>query len=341
MRILRRRLGLALGSANTLSRAEIIALTRRAEELGYESVWAGESWGFDAFTTLTELAVHTSTIKIGTHIATIFSRTPGMLAQSAASLDDISGGRLILGLGTSGPKVVRDWHGQSWERPLRRMREVIDIVRLALSGERVDYEGELFKVSGFRLRAALSKRDVPIMIASLGHRSVGQTGEIADGWLPIFPTTALVRESLIWLAQGAVRAKRDTTAVEIAPTLLTAVSDDDAAVRDMARAHLAFYIGGMGSFYHDLVIRQGFATEADRIKSAWAKPRREGREAAAAAVTDEMLDAITLVGSRTSVLGRLSAYADAGVTLPILMFPFGADRALVEQTLEALRPDRQ
>ncbi|MDA1035823.1 MAG: LLM class flavin-dependent oxidoreductase [Chloroflexi bacterium] len=336
-----RRLGIALGSASALTRAETIGLTLRAEELGYESAWAGESWGFDAFTTLTELAVRTSTIKLGTHIATIFSRTPGMLAQSAASLDDISGGRLILGLGTSGPKVVRDWHGQAWDRPLRRMREVVEIVRLTLSGERVDYDGKLFKVEGFRLRATVSRQDVPIMIASLGNRSVVQTGEIAEGWLPIFPSTELIKESRALLAQGASLGQRDASAIEIAPTLLAAVSDDEVGVRDMARAHLAFYVGGMGTFYQDLVVRQGFADEAGRIKSAWAEPRREGRVAAAAAVTDEMLDAMTLVGSRASVLERLSAYADAGVTLPILMFPFGADRSMVEQTLDALRPDRQ
>lgn len=333
-----RRLGIALGSASALSRTETVGLAQRAEELGYESAWAGESWGFDAFTTLTELAVRTSTIKIGTHIATIFSRTPGMLAQSAASLDDISGGRLILGLGTSGPKVVRDWHGQSWDRPLRRMREVVAIVRLALAGERVDLDGEVFRVAGFRLRATPARSGVPIMIASLGERSVGQTGEIADGWLPIFPTTELITEARTVLARGAAKGGRDANVIEIAPTLLTAVSDDEASVRDMARAHLAFYVGGMGSFYYDLVVRQGFAEEAERIKSAWALPRREGRAAAAAAVTDDMLRAVTLVGNRASVLERMSAYADAGVTLPILMFPFGADRSLIEQTLVALRP---
>ena len=339
--MLYRRLGLALGSASALSRAETIGLAQRAEELGYESVWAGESWGFDAFTTLTELAVHTSTIKIGTHIATIFSRTPGMLAQSAASLDAISGSRLILGLGTSGPIVVRDWHGQPWDRPLRRMREVVEIVRLALAGERVDYDGELFNVEGFRLRATLARRDVPIMIASLGRRSVEQTGEIADGWLPIFPTTGLITEARTWLSEGASKSRRDATTIEIAPTFLTAVSDDEVGVRALARAHFAFYVGGMGSFYHDLVVRQGFGDEARRIKSAWARPHREGRAPATAAVTDEMLDAMTLVGGRTSVLDRLAEYANAGVTLPILMFPFGADRALIEQTLDALRPDRQ
>jgi coenzyme F420-dependent oxidoreductase len=334
-----RRLGVALGSASALSRAETIGLAQRAEELGYESAWAGESWGFDAFTTLTELAVRTSRIKIGTHIATIFSRTPGMLAQSAASLDDISGGRLILGLGTSGPKVVRDWHGQAWDRPLRRMREIVDIVRLALAGARVDYDGKVFKVAGFRLRATPPRANVPIMIASLGRRSVEQTGEISDGWLPIFPTTELITEARGWLSVGAAKNGRDASTIEIAPTLLAAVSDDEASVRDLARAHLAFYVGGMGSFYHDLVVRQGFADDAERIKLAWARPNREGRAAAAAAVTDEMLRTMTLVGNRASVLERLSAYADAGVTLPILMFPFGADRSLIEQTLDVLRAD--
>ena len=339
MNIPHRRLGIALGSASKLSRAETVGLAQRAEDLGYESAWAGESWGFDAFTTLTELAVQTSTIKIGTHIATIFSRTPSMLAQSAASLDDITGGRLILGLGTSGPKVVRDWHGQIWERPLRRMREVVEIVRLALSGDRVDYVGELFEMTGFRLRATPPPHDVPIMIASLGERSVVQTGEIADGWLPIFPTTQLIRDGTSLLTKGAQISSRDASSIEIAPSLLTAVSDDETRVRDMARAHLAFYVGGMGSFYRNLIVRQGFADEAKRIALAWGRPGREGRMQAAAAVTDELLDATTLDGNRASVSARLEEYSAAGVTLPIMMFPFGADRSLIEETLDALRPD--
>lgn len=312
-------------------------LVCRAEELGFDSAWYGESWGYDAFTTLAQVAGVTSRIKLGTLIATVFSRTPAMMAQSAASLDAISDGRLILGLGTSGPAVVSKWHGQTWRQPTQRMREYVEIVRMALAGERVDYEGDLFKLKGFRLRNAPLRADVPIMIASLGPRSVEQTGEIADGWLPIFPSVQLLQEGRVLLAKGAQHSGRTMDDFEIAPSILTAVSDSDPrGARDLARAHVAFYVGGMGTFYAELVARQGFAEEAARIAQEWSKPGRAGRSAAAAAVTDEMLDALTLVGSRAHVLDRLDAYADAGVTLPIMMFPFGSDRALIAETVEAL-----
>jgi F420-dependent oxidoreductase-like protein len=333
------RLGLTVPISEGLTRQESLDLVRRAEELGFESAWYGESWGYDAFTTLAQVAGVTSSIRLGTLIATVFSRTPAMMAQSAASLDAISDGRLILGLGTSGPIVVRDWHGQTWNQPTRRMREYVEIVKMALAGERVDYEGALFNLKGFRLRNPRVRASVPIMIASLGPSSVEQTGEIADGWLPIFPNAQLLEEGKGLLAKGAVRSGREMGHFEIAPMILTAVSDDDPrAVRDLARAHIAFYVGGMGTFYADLVARQGFPEEASRIAQEWAKPGRAGRSSAAAAVTDEMLDAMTLVGDRRHVLNKLDEYANAGVTLPIAEFPFGSDKAMIAQTVEALGP---
>jgi len=323
--------------AEGLTRQESMDLVRRAEELGFDSAWYGESWGYDAFTTLAQVAGVTSRIKLGTLIATVFSRTPAMMAQSAASLDVISDGRLILGLGTSGPAVVSNWHGQTWRQPTRRTREYVEIVRLALAGERVDYEGELFKLKGFRLRNAPLRGSVPIMIASLGPRSVEQTGEIADGWLPIFPSVQLLQGGRALLARGASHSGRIMEDFEIAPSILTAVSDDDPqGARNLARAHVAFYVGGMGTFYADLVAKQGFPEEAARIALEWSKPGRDGRSAAAAAVTDEMLDAMTLVGDRSHVLNKLETYADAGVTLPIMMFPFGSHKQLITETLEAL-----
>ena len=323
--------------SDELSRRESMQLVQRAEELGFHSAWYGESWGYDAFTTLAEVASRTSAIQIGTHVATVFSRSPAMTAQSAASLDAISEGRLILGIGTSGPIVVRDWHGEQWHRPLQRTREYIEIVRLALSGERVDYDGELIQLKGFRLRVRPVRDRVPVMIASLGPRNVELTGEIADGWLPIFPSASSMPEMKALLARGASRSGRDPAEIEIAPSILTAVSDG-AQARELARAHVAFYVGGMGTFYNDLVRRQGFEEEALLIKAEWLKPGRAGRAAAVRAVTDAMLDTMTLVGNREWVLTRLEEIAEAGVTLPILAFPFGSDATLMRDTLEALAP---
>ncbi len=333
-----RRLALHIPVGGGLTRQETLDLVRRAEELGYESAWYGESWGYDAFTTLAWAASHTSRIGIGTHIATMFSRTPAMTAQSAASLDSLSGGRLTLGLGTSGPIVVENWHGQRWERPLQRTREYVDILRLALAGERVDYEGEVFQLKGFRLRESPARPDIPIMIASIGPRNIELTGELAEGWLPIFlrrDALPKLRESL---ATGAMRSGRDPDVIEIAPSVLSAVADDPGDARARVRAHIAFYVGGMGAFYNRMMQRFGWESEATRIKEEWRKPGREGRPAAAAAVTDEMVDTTSAVGTRTQARERLEEARATGVTLPILMFPFGADKAMMRETIESLAP---
>jgi F420-dependent oxidoreductase-like protein len=334
----KRRLGLHVPSGGVLNRQETIDLVRRAEELGYESIWYGESWGYDAFTTLAWIASHTSRIGLGTHIATLFSRTPAMAAQSAASLDSLSGGRLTLGLGTSGPRVVENWHGERWARPLQRTREYVELLRMALAGKRLDHDGEVFKTAGFRLRDEILRSNIPIMIASIGPRNIELTGEIADGWLPIFlrrDALGSLRESL---AAGAERSGRDASALEIAPSMIAAVGGGDA--RALVRAHIAFYVGGMGTFYNRMMQRFGWAEEAERIKQAWDLPGREGRPAAAGAVTQEMVDTTSAVGDASEAVGRLDEARDAGVTLPILMFPFGARKALIGETLEALAPVR-
>lgn len=336
-----RRIGLHVAGGGELTHQQALDLVRRAEELGYESVWAGESWGFDAFTTLAWLAGQTTRIGIGTHIATMFSRTPAMTAQSAASLDSISGGRLTLGLGTSGPIVVENWHGQRWEQPLQRTREFIEIVRLALSGERVDYHGKVFRLRGFRLRDDPPRPEVPVMLASIGPRNVELTGELAEGWLPIFLRMDALPEMRALLAAGAARSGRDASAIEIAPAMLAAASEwDPEAARDLARAHIAFYAGGMGAFYNRMLQRFGWTDETERISAEWARPNREGRPAAAAAVTDEMLDSTSAVGTPAHARERLEAAYAAGVTLPVLMLPHGADLPLMRDTLESLAPSR-
>ena len=324
-----------------LTPQETLDLIRRAEELGYESVWCGESWGGDAFTPLAWAAARTSRIGLGTHVATIFSRTPAMTAQSAASLDALSGGRLTLGLGTSGPIVVQDWHGQRWERPLRRTREYVEIVRLILSGERVDYDGELFRLRGFRLRDVPPSPEMRVFVAAIGPRNVALTGEVADGWLPIFLSRDTIPEMQAQLAAGAARSGRDASALEIAPSVLAAASDADAAAaRGLVRAHVAYYVGGMGSFYREMMRRSGYEEEAERIRAEWARPARAGRESAAEAVTDAIVDATGAAGSASHAREMLAASRAAGVTLPILMFPHGADKALMRDTLEALAPSR-
>lgn len=263
-----------------------------------------------------------------------------MMAQSAASLDAISGGRLIIGLGTSGPLVVEHWHGQRWARPLQRTREYVEILRLALAGERVNHDGELFQLRGFTLRDPSPERTVPIMIASIGPQNIGLTGEIADGWLPIFLRRDALPAMQAILAVGAERVGRNAEDIEIAPSVLSAVSGDSAEASALVRAHIAFYVGGMGTFYNRMMRRFGWEAEAALIKNEWDKPERAGRAAAALAVTDEMVKSTSAVGTVAHARASLSEAYAVGVTLPILMFPYGASLGLMRETLEALAPSR-
>ena len=323
---------------NGFSRQETLDFVLRAEELGYESIWFGESWGYDAFTTLAWVASHAKKIRLGTHISTIFSRTPAMTAQSAFSLNEISGGRLTLGIGTSGPLVVEHWHGVKWESPLVRTREYVEIIRLALSGQRVDYDGSLYQLKGFKLRDLVEEVKIPIMVASIGPKNIELTGEIADGWLPIFLKRDAIAQCKELIRKGATIAPRDLEDFEIAPSVLAAVSDDALITRNMVKAHIAFYVGGMGSFYKNMMSKFGWGSEAEDIRAAWGMPDRKGRVMARDSVTDEMVDQTSVAGSLQHAKNQLMSLFDAGVTLPILMFPFGSDKKVISDTIDIVAP---
>jgi coenzyme F420-dependent oxidoreductase len=327
------RIGLTLPRSEDLPRQEIVEVVQQAEALGYDSVWVGESWGRDGFTWLTQLACHTSRIQLATGIATVFSRSPALIAQSVASLDEISAGRVVLGLGTSGPIVIENWHGLPFDRPLRRTREYIEIVRLILSGDRVNYQGELFQLKGFRLPFTPVRPKVPIYVAALGPHNLRLTGELADGWLPIYLDTHHLQEFQRDLERGAQRAGRGLDAIDVAPYILSCVSEDVTAARALVKAHLAYYIGGMGTFYAHLIARYGFADEAQRVRQAWAQ---HDRQAAARLVTDAMVARLAICGSPAEGRTQLERYRVAGVTLPIVSFAHGASREMIRQTLEGL-----
>jgi coenzyme F420-dependent oxidoreductase len=327
------RIGLTLPRSEDLPRKEIVEVVQQAEALGYESVWAGESWGRDGFTWLTQLACHTSRIKLATGITTVYSHSPAIIAQTVASLDEISEGRVILGLGTSGPIVIENWHGMPFDRPLRRTREYIEIIRLILSGERVNYEGEIFQLKGFRLPFTPVRPSVPIYIASLGPQNLRLTGELADGWLPIYLDASHLAAFQRDLAGGAQKAGRPLSAIDVAPYILSCVSEDVEAARRLVKSHLAYYIGGMGTFYANLVARYGFEGEVGRVREAWGKG---DRQAAAGQVTDAMVARMAICGSPKEGRAQLENYRAAGVTLPIVSFTHAASRDMIRQTLEGL-----
>ncbi len=332
------RIALTFSSRDNNDDNDLIAVAQAADRLGYDSFWTGESWGRDAFTVLTMLACNTSSIKLGTGIVTVYSRTPGLIAQSIASLDCISGGRAILGLGTSGRNVIEDWHGVKFDYPVSRTREYIQIVRMALAGGRVNYDGRFYQLQRFRMGVQPVQERIPIYVASLGQRNLQLTGELADGWLPIWTHS----EQLPSIKEPLLAALRESGrldgAMTTAPQILCCASDDEETVANatqQARAHMAFYIGGMGQYYYDLFCRYGYQEEGDVVRRAWA----EGdRGAAATAITDEMVHSITAIGSPDDCRSKIARFRANGVDMPIVAFPHGTERETMLGTLEALAP---
>ena len=319
------KLGLSLGYAPPgTNPADLFPLVQEAERLGFDSVWVAEAWGSDAVSVLGWLAAKTERIKLGSAIMQIPGRTPANTAMTAATLDLLSGGRFLLGLGTSGPQVVEGWHGQPWGKPLGKTREYVEIVRAALRRDLVEHEGEHYRIPwdgpgatglGKPLKLMLRplRAEIPIYLAALGPKNVALAAEIADGWLPIFVAPDRFDEAF---GPSLADAPPD---FEIAATASVFVGDDVPALLDALRPHVALYVGGMGAkgrnFYNALVRRYGWEEEAERIQELYlAGKQRE----AIAAVPDELVDAVTLVGPRERIADRLEAWRETPVTTLVL-----------------------
>jgi F420-dependent oxidoreductase-like protein len=288
-----------------------------AEELGYSSLTTGEAWGGDAFTSLAQWAAVTSRIRVGTSIVPVFARSPANVAMTALNMDIMSEGRFFLGLGTSGQLVIEDLHGERFEKPLARMREYIDIIRKAARGERLDHDGEFFHTKRFRLTLKPYRADLPIYLASLGPESLRLAGELADGWLPIYLAPSRMDRAVAEIKASAEAAGRSLSDIVVSPQVSIYVTDQVARARDRERPHIAFYIGGMGVFYHRYFRRIGFAEEADRIRAAYQSGDREG---AARLVTDEMVDATAIIGSPSECRAQMQRFFAAGVDEIRLVF---------------------
>ena len=331
--------GLTIGSRWKIDNDNLIALARRADELRYDSIWAGESWGRDAFTVLTMIACHTSRIRLATGIATVFSRSPTLTAQCIASLDVASKGRAVLGLGTSGATVIEDWYGVKYEAPLRRTREYIDIIRMALAGQRVDHEGDIFQLRRFRMSFAPEQERIPIFVAALGPRNIALTGELADGWLPLWVHVDHLAGMKKQVEKAAVSAGRSMNEITVAPQILAYVtrnSGEKAEAQHLLRDHMAYYIGGMGGYHLQLFKRYGYVEETRRITEAWANNERDK---AASLVSDDMLDSVSIWGDAEDCRRKLEMYRANGADLPVIGFPHGCRLDAALHTLEALAPD--
>jgi F420-dependent oxidoreductase-like protein len=313
------RLGFYMGYAPPgTNPTELIALAQEAERLGYDSAWAAEAWGTDAVSVLAWLAATTSTIKIGSAILQMPARTPANTAMTAATLDLMSEGRFLLGLGTSGPQVVEGWHGEPWGKPLAKTREYIEVVRTALRRETLEFEGEHYTVpyqgadatglgKPLKLMMRPLRAEIPIYLASLRRRSVKLAAEIADGWLPIFFSPERARQTF------PVPFERD--GLDIAPAVPAVLSDDVETAREVLKPYYALYVGGMGArgknFYNELAREYGFEEAAQRIQDLFLDGKQRD---AAAAVPDELVDELALVGPRERIAERLEAWKESGAT---------------------------
>jgi F420-dependent oxidoreductase-like protein len=313
------RLGFYMGYAPPgTSPLEPIQLAQEAERLGYDSAWAAEAWGTDCVTVLAWLGARTTTIKLGSAIMQIPGRTPANTAMTAATLDLLSDGRFLLGLGTSGPQVVEGWHGEPWGKPLEKTREYVGIVRAALRRELLDHHGTHYDIprrdgtglgKPLKLMARPLRAEIPIYLAAISPKAVVQACEIADGWLPIFWSPEKARDVF---SSAILAAGPD---FDIAPTAPAILVDDVDAAREFLKPYYALYIGGMGArgtnFYNDLFVRYGYEAEAKEIQELYLDGKKRD---AAAAVPDAFVDEVALVGPKERLAERVDAWRESGAT---------------------------
>jgi F420-dependent oxidoreductase-like protein len=339
------RLGLNVGYWGLGLTAESqLALVREADAAGYHSVWTAEAYGSDAATPLAWFAGQTENIKLGAAIFQIPGRSPAMAAMTAVTLDHLSNGRFLLGVGTSGPQVAEGWHGQRFAKPLGRTREYVEILRKALSRERLTYDGETYKLplpdgpgKALKLMIAPVQETIPIYIAAIGPKNTQLVGEIADGWLPVFFSPEHVDHSRELLEEGARRAGRTLgDDFDVAPTVQVAIDDDVDRARDAMRPFVALYVGGMGSreknFYNALVRRYGFDDAAQEIQDLYLDGKKEE---AAAAIPAALIDQVSICGPRDRVKERLEVYRDAGVGT-LIVSPMAFDPEQRRRTIREL-----
>jgi F420-dependent oxidoreductase-like protein len=319
------RLGLHVGYWGLgLTAEQQLEIVKEAESAGFDSVWAAEAYGSDTATVLAWLASHTERVKIGSAIFQMPGRTPAMTAMTAATLDQLSNGRMLLGIGSSGPQVAEGWHGQPFAQQLQRTREYVEILRKALARERLEYKGELYELplpdgpgKALKLMIAPVQERMPIYIAAIGPKNTTLTGEIADGWLPTFFSPEHVAEFRTLLEEGAARAgngKQIDESFDIAPNVNLCIDDDIDKARDQVRPLLALYVGGMGSrkknFYNSLVQRYGFEDAAKEVQDLYLDGKKDE---AAAALPAELIDQTSLVGPKERIKERIEVYREAGV----------------------------
>jgi len=305
-----RKISIGVNWQGALDYKALLEKVQIADAVGVHSAWVPEAWGRDAFTILTLLADRTKHIQLGTAIVNTYSRTPAALVQHFATLDELSGGRMIIGLGTSGPQVIEHFHGIKFNPPLTRMKEYIEIINTLMRNEPVKYSGKLFNLQrGFTLRFTPVRNHIPIYLATLNAKSVKLTAEMADGWLPIMIPLPKLKSEIHAVRQMSVAAGRPANAVSVrAPGAVVVTKNVDKA-RTESAGTLAFYIGRMGTFYAEQLTRHGYGEAVQTVKKAW----DSGSRAAAEAVPPNLIEATSCAGTIEACIERLQAQEESGV----------------------------
>jgi len=316
------KISISIGSAyyNGEDWDDLVDYTQEADKLGVDQAWSAEAWGMDAIVPLAYLAAKTEKIKLGTGILQISSRVPSMMAMTAQSLDTVSKGRFILGLGVSGPQVVEGLHGASFAKPLSRLRECVEILRIALAGEKIAFEGEHYLLprpggEGKAIRLSQPPRpELPIYLATLGPKSLQMTGELANGWLG---TCFLPEHASVFLddlSTGTKKAGRSLNDIDIQAGGYFEISDDVDGLINKLRPSMAFTLGAMGSaktnFYNDAYCRAGYEDVAKEVQGLWVAGNRDE---AIRQVPDELITMSNFIGTQSMVEERLEAFKAAGV----------------------------
>ncbi len=329
-----------------LTSEDQLEIVQEAERLGYDSVWAAEAYGSDTATVLGWLAGQTSTIRLGSGIFQMPGRSAAMTAMTAATIDQISNGRMILGIGSSGPQVSEGWHGVRFGKQLARTRDYVAVLRMALARERLEYSGETLELplpdgpgKALKLTIGPVQDQVPIYIAAIGPKNTQLTGEIADGVIPTLFSPEHVAVMRDELQIGVDRAGNGKTLadIDIAPTVQVYVSDNLEDARNLMRPFIGLYVGGMGSreqnFYNQLVRRYGFDDAAQEVQDLYLDGKKDE---AMAALPDELIDMVAICGPADHVRERIAAYRDAGVgTLGVSPVAFTREERITQLRLIA------
>lgn len=313
----------------------LIEFAPQIDALGYHQISVPEIWGRDAVSFIAALAVKTKHIKLATGIISMFSRTPALVGMTAGTLDEISGGRFVLGLGLSGPIVINNWHGLNYKKPLKRTEEFVGILRAIFNKDRVNFEtSELGTLKGFRISNKNIRSDIPIHIAAIGPKNVELTAKIADGWIPIFMPVEMFRSEINKVREKVESVGKDFHKFEITPFIPTLIGTEKQQIETL-KGHMGYYFGGMGTFYNNLLRRMGFEEEAENIMIHYKSGNvLEGNRS----VTDEIVSTLCISGSKDEAIEKLFQFRKAGITCPIIAPPFGSKFEDVKLTLETLAP---